>query len=149
MCEDRGIGLCPKTSGLSNTDLSVCLIYRPGATQRFSDAHLLCFKCVKYVNKAIGLCLPWNFRCSNFDIWICLIYQIIEAEWRIYVSTNKAVIGLSKGFAHVRRQAIIWTNEGSLSIRPNETSFIETLIEIQHFDLALEYVVCKLAAISC
>ena len=34
-------------------------------------------------------------------------------------------------------------------IRLNETNFIETLTEIQHFDLALEYVVCKLAAISC
>ena len=50
--------------------------------------------------------------------------QLIEAEWRIYVSVN-----LSPG----RRQAIIWTNAGILLIRTLGTNFSAILSEIRAF----------------
>ena len=43
---------------------------------------------------------------------------VLFAEWHIYVSVNYAIIGSDNGLSPVRRQPIIWTNDGSLSIRP-------------------------------
>ena len=33
-----------------------------------------------------------------------------------YMSVNQVIIGSDNGFSHIRRQAIIWTNAGLLSI---------------------------------
>ena len=44
--------------------------------------------------------------------------QLIEAEWRIYVSVNYAIIGSDNGLSPGQRQAIIWTNAGILLIGP-------------------------------
>ena len=44
-------------------------------------------------------------------------------------------IGSDKGLSPERRQAIIWTNAGILSIGPLGTNFSEFLIEIQTFSL--------------
>ena len=35
--------------------------------------------------------------------------QLIEAEWRIYASLDKTIIGSDNGLSPDRRQAIIWT----------------------------------------
>ena len=40
----------------------------------------------------------------------------MEAEWRIYASVNSTIIGSDNGLSPGRRQAIIWTNTGLLSI---------------------------------
>ena len=53
------------------------------------------------------------------------VTQICVGELTIIVSDN----GLSPG----RRQAIIWTNDGTLLIGPSETNFSEILIEILTF----------------
>ena len=45
------------------------------------------------------------------------------------------IIGSDNGLSLVRRQAIIWTNAGLLSIGPLRTYFSENLIKIQQFSL--------------
>ena len=62
-------------------------------------------------------------------VWV----KLIEAEWRIYASLNRAIIGSDNGLSPVRRQAIIWTNVGILLIGPLGTNFCEILIGIQTF----------------
>ena len=55
--------------------------------------------------------------------------------------------GSDNGLSPVRRQPIIWTNDGLLSIRPQATHFNEILFEIQKFfiqERAYENVVCKI-----
>ena len=54
---------------------------------------------------------------------------------RIYVSVNWISIGWDNGLSPIRRQAIIWTNTGLLSIGPFGTNFSEILIKIQNFSL--------------
>ena len=46
---------------------------------------------------------------------------------------NWSSIGSDNGLSPIRRQAIIWTNAGILSIGPIETNFSEILIEILTF----------------
>ena len=55
--------------------------------------------------------------------------KLIEAEWPIYVSTTQAIIDSDNGLSPVRRQAIIQTNAGLLSIG-TLGNFIEILIKI-------------------
>ena len=45
------------------------------------------------------------------------------------------IIGSDNGLSPDRRQAIIWTNAGLLSIRPLRTYLSENLIKIQQFSL--------------
>ena len=52
---------------------------------------------------------------------------------RIYASLSWVIIGSDNGLSPVRRQAIIWTNAGILSIEPLGTNFSETIIGIQRF----------------
>ena len=51
----------------------------------------------------------------------------------IYASMHCVSIGSDNGLSPVRRQAIIWTNSGLLSIEPLGTIFSEILFEIQNF----------------
>ena len=46
---------------------------------------------------------------------------------------NRVSIGSDNGLSPIRRQAIIWTNAGVLSIEPLGINFNEILIKIQHF----------------
>ena len=46
---------------------------------------------------------------------------------------NLTIIGPDNGLSPGRRQAIIWTNAGTLLIRPIGTNFSEMLIEIHTF----------------
>ena len=52
----------------------------------------------------------------------------------IYIS-KLTIIGSDNGVLPDRRQAIIWTNAGSLSIGPLRTYFSENLIKTQQFSL--------------
>ena len=45
------------------------------------------------------------------------------------------IIGSDNGLSPNRRQAIIWTNDGLLSIGPLRTYFSENLIKLQQFSL--------------
>ena len=60
---------------------------------------------------------------------------LIEAEWRIYASVNKAIIGSDDGLSPVRRQAIICTNDHLLFIGPLRTKFSGIIIENETFSL--------------
>ena len=51
----------------------------------------------------------------------------------IYVSVNWVSIGSDNGLSPIRRQAIIKTSAGLLSIGPIGTNFSEICIEIQNF----------------
>ena len=57
---------------------------------------------------------------------------IIEAEWRIYVG-KLTIIGSENGLSPERRQAIIWTNAGTLLIGPLGTNSSQIVIGIQTF----------------
>ena len=61
------------------------------------------------------------------------IFHNIEAEWRIYASVYKAIIGWDNGLSPGRRQDIIITNAGLLLIRSSGTNFGEIVIEIHTF----------------
>ena len=54
----------------------------------------------------------------------------------IYASVNWVSICSDNGLLPIRRQVIIWTNAGLLSIGPLGTKFSEILIKIQNFSLA-------------
>ena len=51
----------------------------------------------------------------------------------ICASVNYTIIGSDNGLSHVRRQPIVWTINGLLSIRPQGTYFNEIIFEIQKF----------------
>ena len=64
--------------------------------------------------------VSWNVRKCK--------YYLIEAELRIYALVT--IISSNDGLSPGRRQAIIWTNAGILSIGPLETHFSEILTEV-------------------
>ena len=65
--------------------------------------------------------LPLRHLCS----------QLISPLCCIYASVNRVSIGSDNGLSPTRRQAIILTNAGLLSIGSLETNFSEFLIKIQ------------------
>ena len=69
-----------------------------------------------------------------------------------YASVKYAIIGSDNGLSPVRRQAIIWTNDGLLSIGTPRKNFSEILIEIQIFSfkkMHLKMSSAKVVAILC
>ena len=54
-------------------------------------------------------------------------------QCRIYAPVNRVSIGSDNGLSPIRRQSIILTNAGLLSIGPLRTNVIEILIKIQNF----------------
>ena len=62
---------------------------------------------------------------------------------RICVSVNRVSIGSDNGLSPIRRQAIIKTIAGLLSIGPLGTNFSESLIKIQN----IWNIVCEMADI--
>ena len=67
-------------------------------------------------------------------------------QCRIYASVNWVSVGSDNGLSLVRRQAITWTNAGSLSIEPLGTNFSEIRIEKKQLFMhenVFENVVCK------
>ena len=67
----------------------------------------------------------------------------------MYASLNKAIIVSDNSLSSVRRQAIIWTNGGSLPIGPLRTNSSEILMKIQNsiHENASENIVCEMEAI--
>ena len=62
---------------------------------------------------------------------------------RIYASVNRINIGSDNGLSPIRRQAIIWTNDGLLLIALPGTDFSKVWKGI----LLFENVVCEMASI--
>ena len=62
-----------------------------------------------------------------------LVLKLISPLCRIYAAVNRVSIGSDNGLSPIRRQAIIWTNAGILSIGPLWTNFSEIRIEIHNF----------------
>ena len=54
---------------------------------------------------------------TRFTKWF---YKLIEAEWCIYTSENKATIDSHNDMSPFRRQAIIWTNSRLLYLPHNK-----------------------------
>ena len=63
------------------------------------------------------------------------LFELLEAEWRIYSSATQDIIGSDNGMSPGRCQAIIWSNAGIMSIGPLGTNFSEIFIEIYTFIL--------------
>ena len=61
------------------------------------------------------------------------ISELIEAEWRIYVSVNQQSLVQTKGLSPDWRQAIIWTKAGILFISPLETNVNGIVVAIHAF----------------
>ena len=60
-------------------------------------------------------------------------FYLIDAKIRIYASVNKVIIGSDNGLSPIWCQAIIWANNGLLSVGPLGTNSSEMLIEIPIF----------------
>ena len=72
--------------------------------------------------------------------------QLISPYCRMYVSVNWVSIGSDNDLSPIRRQAIILTNAGLLSIGPLGTNFTEIRLEktkIFIHENVFENVVCK------
>ena len=68
----------------------------------------------------------------------CVHEQLIEAEWRIYLSVNYAIIGSDNSLSSDRYQAIVWTNVGILIIGTMGTNFNEIVIRIRSRKMCLK-----------
>ena len=67
---------------------------------------------------------------------ILIMYtKFVSPQCRIYASMNQVSIGSDSGLSPFRRQAIIWTRAGLLSIGPLGTNFSEILTKIQNFSV--------------
>ena len=61
-----------------------------------------------------------------------ILFELIDADWYIYVSVNYHIIGSDNGLLPVRHQAITWTNAaGMLLIGSLWTNFSDIWIKIQ------------------
>ena len=78
----------------------------------------------------------------KFTLW-CLLTIIVKSFVAVFNSLGPSeafvcvsklnTIGSDNGLSPTRRQAIIWTNAGILSIRPLRTNFSEIFIEVYTF----------------
>ena len=106
----------------------------------------------KPLPKPVLTCCQWNSN-QNIQFWKHL--KMLSAKWRpfclgdelthwgpvTHICIGKLIsIGLDDGLSPDRRQAIIWTNAGLLSIGPFWTYFSENLIKIQQFSLKIMHV---------
>ena len=72
-----------------------------------------------------------TFESLKFDFLSMLRYVLTHWGRVTHICVSKLiVIGSDNGLSPGRRQAIIWTNAGVLSIGPLETNFSEILIKI-------------------
>ena len=73
----------------------------------------------------------------------------VEAGWRIYASLKWVNVGSGNGLSPVRRQAITWTNDYLLSIRPIGKKFSDFFfIEIQTFLLTKLHLIMSSAKVA-
>ena len=103
-----------------------CFIY-------FSVYYVFCYR-GPWWNSCLNGFTPYRYICDNKK-WV-KIKGLHLTHWgrvtHICVS-ELTIIGSDNGLSPGRRQAIIWTNDGILLIRPLGTNFSEILIGIQTF----------------
>ena len=80
----------------------------------------------------------WYEAINDIDVWYCWCWSFNQqlTHWgRVtHICVSKlTIIGSDNGLSPGRRQAIIWTNAGILSIGLLGTNFNEILIEIHTF----------------
>ena len=88
----------------------------------------------------------WNWysfstRKNHYENDVCKFWQFHQGGsqlthwgWVTHICVSKlTIIGSDNGLSPGRRQAIIWTNAGTLLIRPFGTNFSEILIGVQLF----------------
>ena len=97
-------------------------------TERYNE-QLLLPKYSHTLQPALGV--SWKLIVFLPDLFNSL--SIVEAEWCIYASVRKNIIGSDHGSSPDRCQAIIWTNAWILLIGSEGTTFSEILIEIHIF----------------
>ena len=92
----------------------------------------------------------YKFRCRHYFLHNAATgmvsgqhCQLIEVEWRICVNKLN-IIGSDNGSSPDRRQAIIRSNAGIVSIGPLGTNFSEILIEIHNFHSRKCMLKCRL-----
>ena len=86
-------------------------------------------------------CLPYCFRRNELTHWGRVTHICVS---------KLTIIGSDNGLSPGRRQAIIWTNAGILSIRTLGTHFSEILSEIHAFSfkkMHFENDVCEIMSI--
>ena len=66
-------------------------------------------------------------------LWYCLTHLPLVPH--IHASVNRVTIVSDYGLSPIRRQAITWTNAGSLYIGTIGTNFRQILIEIKNFSV--------------
>ena len=115
--------------------------------------------------------IPCNIRQYIFQticLWETIIFWIVLFQarrggwrytrghlthwgWMTHICVDDLTLnGSDNGLSPIRRQAIIWTNDDILSIRPYGTHFNEILFEIQKFSfkkMHSKIIVCEMAAI--
>ena len=96
-------------------------------------------------NGALAPCVPTPS--TTIVLIVCMeitdmFYRFLLSHWgrltRICVS-ELTIIGSENGSPPGRRQAIIWTHAGLLSVGPLGTNFIELLIEFHTFSFKKMY----------
>ena len=86
----------------------------------------------------------WLCDCQwGMSLWLAVVTllwltTLIEAEWGIYTSVNKAIIGSDNGLVPVWYQAIICTNAGLLLIVPFHKDFSPSGEQLERRKLAHE-----------
>ena len=78
-----------------------------------------------------------NFYLLIDTVAICIYIIINSLRPSDAYIRNLTIIGSDNGLSPWRRQAIIWTNDGILSIGPLGTNFSEILIRIQTFSFKI------------
>ena len=61
---------------------------------------------------------------------------LLEAWWRIYAAVKCVIFGLDYSLLPIWCQAIIWSNNGSLSNESLGTNFSETRIKMYHLNIS-------------
>ena len=90
-----------------------------------------------YVYTCIFVSVCFNLVVTVCDSYIGMCHQALTHWGRVtHIYVGKLIIiGSDNGLSPDRRQAIIWTNAGLLSIGPLRTYFSENLIKVQQFSL--------------
>ena len=82
-------------------------------------ASFFCYQVMKYYKRLI----PQTPSVCTQEVSWYEVNLFTEAEWRIYVSVNKAIIGSDNGLSPIQHQAIAWTSDDLLQFRPKGKNF--------------------------
>ena len=116
--------ICPYSSWLLHWELT-------SAKSQQNSTSANCFRNSRYVLYIDYYIAVWVDPCTLLIHWGRVTHICVS---------KIIIIGSNNGLLPDRRQAIIWTNAGLLSIGPLRTYFNENLIKIQQFSLTKMHV---------